>query len=285
VRGFVFKFAKRSPRLGERVIALGFPLNLPLTVTQGSVSGLGRTIPIDGVQRRQLVQTDAAVNHGNSGGPLISTDTGEVVGLVDLGSTDLNGTAFAGSSRVADGLEQAWKAAPQPTAPVVWANASVPPAPVKQTGSTSGTAEKYVAVIDRLLSESAGVRKQLVAAVAEGAGSDSSAQADAASTLDTVLSERQAGLATLERAVVPPAAQQANELLTQAFSDSLTSDRFYARWLTDRINGNQHAADAALKRAQANDQTTVADKAAFLAAYNRLRARLGVPPLPSDYPF
>ena len=118
VRGFEFKFAKRSPRLGERVIALGFPLNLPLTVTQGSVSGLGRTIPIDGVQRRQLVQTDAAVNHGNSGGPLLSTETGEVIGLVDLGSTSLNGTAFAVSASVAGGLDEAWKAAPQPLAPV-----------------------------------------------------------------------------------------------------------------------------------------------------------------------
>jgi hypothetical protein len=136
VRGFVFKFADRSPRLGERVIALGFPLNLPLTVTQGSVSGLARTIPIDGVRRRQLVQTDAAVNHGNSGGPLLSTDTGEVLGLVDLGSTTLNGTAFAVSASVAGGLDEAWKTAPQPLAP---AGCSIGSDSAGQTSSTPTT--------------------------------------------------------------------------------------------------------------------------------------------------
>ena len=60
--------ASRSPRLGESVAALGFPLGLPLTVTQGAVSGLARTIPIGGIERRDLVQTDAALNRGNSGG-------------------------------------------------------------------------------------------------------------------------------------------------------------------------------------------------------------------------
>lgn len=111
--GHIFKLATRSPELGENVAAIGFPLGLPLTVTKGSVSGLDRTIPIDGITRTRLVQTDAAVNPGNSGGPLISQETGEVIGLVDLGTTQANGLAFAVSADVAAPLLAAWRAAPQ----------------------------------------------------------------------------------------------------------------------------------------------------------------------------
>ncbi|MEX1357600.1 MAG: trypsin-like peptidase domain-containing protein [Gaiellaceae bacterium] len=70
-----------SLRLGDTVIAIGSPLGLQGTVTAGIVSGLGRDIQapneftIDGA-----VQTDAALNHGNSGGPLLDA-SGRVVGM------------------------------------------------------------------------------------------------------------------------------------------------------------------------------------------------------------
>jgi S1-C subfamily serine protease len=115
VPGHLFSMASRAPQLGEDVAALGFPLGLPLTVTRGSVSGSDRTIPINGLRRRSLVQTDAAVNPGNSGGPLM-TDDGSVVGLIDLGTSDANGLAFAVSALVAKPLLTAWRAAPQPVA-------------------------------------------------------------------------------------------------------------------------------------------------------------------------
>lgn len=70
-------------RLGEPVIALGFPLGLDggPTVTQGIVSGLDREIDVDlGQSLSELIQTDAAINPGNSGGPLITMD-GELVGI------------------------------------------------------------------------------------------------------------------------------------------------------------------------------------------------------------
>ena len=114
VKGQALDFETDAPRLGQEVVALGHPLGLPLTATRGTVSGLNRTIEIEGIKRRALVQTDAEVNHGNSGGPLISGQTGDVVGLVDLGSTDVNGIAFAVSSEVARPLLDAWRAAPQP---------------------------------------------------------------------------------------------------------------------------------------------------------------------------
>ena len=114
IRGHRFKLSTKAPRLGEDVAAVGFPLGLPLSVTRGSVSGSGRTIPIDGFKRHKLIQTDAAVSPGNSGGPLLRADGAAVVGLLDLDATVADGIAFAVSAEVARPLLEAWKLAPQP---------------------------------------------------------------------------------------------------------------------------------------------------------------------------
>ncbi|HZQ80739.1 MAG TPA: S1C family serine protease [Gaiellaceae bacterium] len=149
VRGHHFTIASRAPQLGDDVAAIGFPLGLPLTVTRGSVSGLDRTIPIEGLKRRSLVQTDAAVNPGNSGGPLI-TDTGNVVGLVDLGTDEANGLAFAVSAQVAKPLLQAWQAAPQPISAATCAGqapqssqAAAPPSSSGGSSSANAKVETY----------------------------------------------------------------------------------------------------------------------------------------------
>ncbi len=142
ISGYDFEFASRSPRLGEDVAAIGFPLALPLTVTRGSVSGLDRTIPINGIERTKLVQTDAAVNPGNSGGPLMS-DAGSVVGIVDLGTDQANGLAFAVSAEVAKPLIEAWRASPQAISAATCGNGSsgqqAAPAPPAQTAGPSGS--------------------------------------------------------------------------------------------------------------------------------------------------
>ncbi len=70
-------------RLGDGVLAIGFPLGLGggPTVTQGIVSGLDRTIrPEGGAALEGLLQTDAAINPGNSGGALVDT-SGRLVGI------------------------------------------------------------------------------------------------------------------------------------------------------------------------------------------------------------
>jgi serine protease Do len=71
-------------QLGQWVLAVGYPLTLETTVTAGIVSATGRTININ---RRQsetpvesFIQTDAAVNQGNSGGALVNTN-GELIGI------------------------------------------------------------------------------------------------------------------------------------------------------------------------------------------------------------
>jgi serine protease Do len=71
-------------KVGQWVLAIGYPLNLETTVTAGIVSAKGRTLEIN---RRKsetpiesFIQTDAAVNPGNSGGPLVSID-GKLIGI------------------------------------------------------------------------------------------------------------------------------------------------------------------------------------------------------------
>lgn len=71
-------------KLGQWVLAIGYPLNLDVTITAGIISAKNRNININGRQSDRPVetflQTDAAVNQGNSGGALVNT-TGELVGI------------------------------------------------------------------------------------------------------------------------------------------------------------------------------------------------------------
>jgi serine protease Do len=84
---------------GESVIAIGSPLgNFKNTVTVGVVSATGRSIDTgNGYQIEGLIQTDAAINHGNSGGPLVNLG-GEVIGINTLIVRNTN------SGDVAEGL-------------------------------------------------------------------------------------------------------------------------------------------------------------------------------------
>lgn len=71
-------------KVGQWVLAVGYPLTLETTVTAGIVSAKGRTLDINSRQSKtpveSFIQTDAAVNPGNSGGPLVNTD-GKLIGI------------------------------------------------------------------------------------------------------------------------------------------------------------------------------------------------------------
>ena len=70
-------------QLGQTVIAIGNPLRFSFTVTQGIVSALGRDLNSQGMKYEDLIQTDAAINRGSSGGALVNLQ-GQVVGINTL---------------------------------------------------------------------------------------------------------------------------------------------------------------------------------------------------------
>jgi serine protease Do len=80
--------------LGETVVVIGNPGGLSHTVTAGIVSGLGRTTGTDDSYLTGTIQTDAAINGGNSGGPLINMD-GEQVGIIVAKKLETEGLGFA----------------------------------------------------------------------------------------------------------------------------------------------------------------------------------------------
>ena len=84
-------------RLGDAVLAIGFPLDLGggPTVTQGIVSGLDRTVHADnGPDLEGLLQTDAAINPGNSGGALVDS-AGNLIGINTIAATGAENIGFA----------------------------------------------------------------------------------------------------------------------------------------------------------------------------------------------
>ncbi|MEZ0051721.1 S1-C subfamily serine protease [Mycobacterium sp. MAA66] len=89
-------------RVGDEVIAAGAPLGLRSTVTHGIISALHRPVPLSGEGSDtdtviDGVQTDASINHGNSGGPLINMQS-EVIGIDTAGkslSDSASGLGFA----------------------------------------------------------------------------------------------------------------------------------------------------------------------------------------------
>lgn len=84
-------------KVGQPVIAIGNPFELEATLTSGIISGLNRTLPssANGRPIRGLIQTDAAVNPGNSGGPLMTLD-GKVIGINTAVENPSGGNFFVG---------------------------------------------------------------------------------------------------------------------------------------------------------------------------------------------
>jgi hypothetical protein len=111
--GHMFTMDSSQPPVGTLIGVIGYPEGGPVSFSQGSISGLNRTINVEGQARSGLIQTDAALNPGNSGGPLLLVN-GVVVGLADAGNTSAQGIGYAVPASAAAPLFASWQAAPSP---------------------------------------------------------------------------------------------------------------------------------------------------------------------------
>jgi S1-C subfamily serine protease len=100
----------QEPPVGTRIVAIGNPFGLDKSISAGIISGTNRSMQVNynrpgGFSIPDAVQTDAALNPGNSGGPMLTLD-GEVVGVVRAGRGDNIGFGISAalSRRVATSL-------------------------------------------------------------------------------------------------------------------------------------------------------------------------------------
>ncbi|WP_078428601.1 S1C family serine protease [Alkalihalobacterium alkalinitrilicum] len=80
--------------LGDEVLALGSPLGFQNTVTTGIISGVNRSFELENYQYDNAYQISAPIAKGNSGGPLISLSTGDVIGI-NSAATDVGTIGFS----------------------------------------------------------------------------------------------------------------------------------------------------------------------------------------------
>ena len=99
-----------AAKIGEWVLAIGNPFNLNSTVTTGIISAKARDLNERDDKNQSFIQTDAAVNRGNSGGALINTQ-GELIGIntaITSLSGGFEGYSFAVPSNIALKVLKIW---------------------------------------------------------------------------------------------------------------------------------------------------------------------------------
>ncbi|HJX07424.1 MAG TPA: trypsin-like peptidase domain-containing protein [Actinomycetota bacterium] len=135
--------------LGQRVVAIGYALALQggPTVTTGIVSALDRTVHVQDPNCTvcknfsrtygNVIQTDAAINHGNSGGPLLNMQ-GQVVGINSAGDDNAQNIGFAiAIDSAKDAVDQAISSPLAPTGYLGIQTADLTPGMAQQLGATA----------------------------------------------------------------------------------------------------------------------------------------------------
>ncbi len=110
--GVPLELAPETPGVGDGIGAIGYPEGGALTTTRGIVTATEQSVEVESVNRAHLVQTNALVSPGNSGGPLVGTD-GLVYGVVHAGSDYDTEFGWAVSPVVAADFARAWLRQPQ----------------------------------------------------------------------------------------------------------------------------------------------------------------------------
>lgn len=113
---------KGSADVGDNVLALGSPLGLQNTITTGIISGVGRDFTIDPYVYTNLYQISAPIAPGNSGGPLIHADTGEVLGINSAMASESNTIGFSIPVAEIQKTVQNWSKTPMKDVPTTFAS-------------------------------------------------------------------------------------------------------------------------------------------------------------------
>ena len=158
-------------RVGDKAIAIGNPagISAPWTTTQGIISSTGRSVTVNGsasIGEMSMIQTDAPVNPGNSGGPLCN-DRAEVVGIVTQKLSDYESLGFAipinGAMKIVNSIIQTG------SAEGVQSEVSRVRPTIGITGSSIGRGDEYSYMSREYTSPADGV---LVVSVSGGSGAD-----------------------------------------------------------------------------------------------------------------
>jgi S1-C subfamily serine protease len=129
-------------RVADEVIAIGSPFGLDQTVSRGIISALRKSLVIEGVTHANLIQTDAAINQGNSGGPLVDAN-GTVIGINTAIYTPTGafaGVGFAIPSNQAGAFLRDEIDFPEPAPGAASGRAAAMPPPADRTVSPAGPA-------------------------------------------------------------------------------------------------------------------------------------------------
>jgi len=137
IPGHLFSLAASVPPVGTSLGIIGYPEGGPQSFTEGVISGLDRTVDVEGDVHSGMIQTDAPLNPGNSGGPMF-TATNQVVGLVDARTTSAQGLGYGIPATSIAPLISAWEASPSPPAPPSCALPQGPGAPFPVGSDVSG---------------------------------------------------------------------------------------------------------------------------------------------------
>lgn len=109
--GYVLSFSRVNPEVTDQISVIGYPLGRPLSTSVGRVSALDQRVDFELLTLEGMIQTDAAVNPGNSGGPMLDVE-GNVVGLVEAKAGGAEGLAYAIPASSAAPVVAGWVAAP-----------------------------------------------------------------------------------------------------------------------------------------------------------------------------
>lgn len=94
-------------KVGDWAVAMGYPVGVDQTMTAGIISAINKSIIADGTLYDNLIQTDAAISKGNSGGPLLNIE-GQIIGINTLAGS-VNGVGFAIPSNKIKGIIKRFK--------------------------------------------------------------------------------------------------------------------------------------------------------------------------------